>query len=279
MPRTPCAASSRQTRVRRLLEGRLGRVPAGEHPGDDGEDARGARRASRGGRRARSASRRPGSRGGGRRRSCPTPPACGPAAVAAVPANTVTAPRTTRPRTHRAVVRSAAGGSPLLEPRLRAPGELRGGHEDRHGQQVVAHDEPGREAVPDGQPAEHGLPDDARAGAGAPARRGRAGRAGARAPAGPPAIAATPTKPDSIRLANSIQAWVWASATRRPSAQFGHSGQPEAGAGDADRRPREDDERQRHEGDAGDDEVALGADAQAVPHPPTGCHDRPGARA
>ena len=90
----------------------------------------------------------------------PAPPACGPAAVAAVPRKIdECAERQRGPHgPHRVAVELARALSGLI---ARAPRERRGGDEDQHREREMAHHEAGREVVADGEAAEHGLADDA----------------------------------------------------------------------------------------------------------------------
>ena len=103
---------------------------------------------------------RPSTRAGRSSSPVPAPPACGPAAVAAVPRKIVSAPSGSSARTAH-TPSAVERPRPLARLVARAPGQRRGRDEDQHREREVAHHEAGREVVADREAAEHRLADDA----------------------------------------------------------------------------------------------------------------------
>ena len=159
---------------------------------------------------------------------------------------------------HRPHARAVEHARPLARLVARAPGQRDGGHEDQHRERVVAHDEAGREVVADREAAEHGLADDAQrqqhadprevAAERPPPERQRARRDG-----GEPDEAGD--QPVAV-----LDPGVRLERRRDAAVALGPVRAAEPGAGQADRRAREDDQRQRDERDLGDALVGAGGE-------------------
>ena len=190
----------------------------------------------------------------------PAPPACGPAAVAAVPAKIVTAPTGEQRRARPAPRAGRPRARALARLAVRAPVQRDGRDEDQHRQHVVAHDEAGREVVDDRQAAEHRLRDDAERQQQRRARRGRGGTAGGKNASSARGDAAKPTKPDQHAVAeldDAVRVELGASdvvGALRPL------GQPRPEPVTRTAAPVNTISVSMHERDAGDLRVALGGD-------------------
>ena len=195
-----------------------------------------------------------------RRRPCPPPPACGPAAVATVPKKIVSAPSGSSARTAH-TLQAVEHARPLARLVARAPGQRDGGHEDQHRERVVAHDEAGREVVADREAAEHGLADDAERQQHAEPRE----VAAERPPPERQRARGDRGEPDEARdqPVAVLDPRVRLERRRDAAVALGPVRAAEPGAGQADRRAREDDQRQRGERDLGDALVRAGVSTGA----------------
>ena len=193
----------------------------------------------------------------------PAPPACGPAAVAAVPTKIVTAPSGSsaahRPR--RQAVAVARGRSPGSQRARQASATA--GDEDEHREHVVPHDEAGREVVAHGEAAEHGLRRPRRAAAAAPisARSRRNGRAaeGASRPAADRGEADEARQQAVAELDHGVRL----ERRQRPCRALRPVGQPRPEPVSAHRRAGEHDQRQEDERDLRDVPVLQGRERAA----------------
>ena len=193
----------------------------------------------------------------------PEPPACGPAAVATVPAKIVTKPSANSAHTARATAASAAR-SPRCQAGRARHTSTPGGDDHHHREHQVGHHPARGEAVEHGQPAHHRLAEDAereqpaedRQVAPERAARERQHERGDRADAdhaGQQPVA-------------ELDVGVGAELGREPPVlvAVGPVRAAEPGARDAHGRAREDDQHQRPERHGGDPEVLLRGEADPL---------------